>query len=97
MFNQWCWRIQNTCGECHKRSENKRGLKNHHERCLKRSFESHLIDFIEDVHDFGNYDGTANDLKEYDEDSTLRDPAEDGVDSFWGGGKIVLMMALRMI
>ena len=56
-----------------------------------------MIDFIEDVHDFGNYDGTADDLKEYDEDSTLRDPAEDGVDSFWGGGKIVLMMALRMI
>ena len=61
------------------------------------SAEEFFEDFIEDVHDFGNYDGTADDLKEYDEDSTLRDSAEDGVDLFWGGGKIVLMMALRMI
>ena len=72
-------------------------MNNQHERCLKRSSESHLIDFIEVVHDFGNYDGTADVLKEYDEVSTLRNSAEDGEDSFWGGGKILLMMALRMI
>jgi hypothetical protein len=89
MFNQWCWIFENACGECHKRSENKKGLNNQHERCLKRSSEV--------VHDFGNYDGTADVLKEYDEVSTLRNSAEDGEDSFWGGGKILLMMALRMI